>query len=130
MKIIYVFILMFITTVCSAGSLSVIPTDVDGNIAASGDVMVTFWDDDTTDGSFNEIELPSGVQCKSVLIQVVSSTDTNFDVDTGFHYSTTGNATKDWTTHTGIVIDVGKTHGSLGYVRAAAGAKVAVLVLY
>jgi len=114
-----------------AKTLKIMPVDHNGKVAASGSEAKSWWDDDDTDGTFNEIELPAGTECKSVLIQVISSVATTYTNDIGFHFSSTGSATQDWTTHVGgLIIDVGKDSGSLGYVRAAAGNKVAILVLY
>ena len=114
-----------------AGNLSLVPLDKSNNIAASGSAITTWWDATTTDGNMNEVLLPSGTECKAVLLQVVSSTTTVYD-PIAFHYSSTGTADTGWilAPESGIIINVGKVSGSLGFVRAASGYKVAILVLY
>ncbi len=123
-------ITIFLTSTAIAGLLRPLPLDKNGKAAAAGSIATTYWDDDATDGNFNLIELQTGSECKSVIIQVVSATTTVYGT-VAFHYSSTGTAAKDWITCSGsLEIDIGKVTGNLGYVRAVAGYKVAVIVLY
>jgi len=128
---IFTIIFLLIAVNSFSGNLSPIPTDTYDKIAASGSAIKTWWDSTTTDGDMHEVLLPSGTECKAVLLQVVNSTATNYD-PISFHYSSTGGAAADWVVapESGIIINIGKTTGSLGFVRAATGYKVAILVLY
>ena len=126
-----IFVIYHIPVVFAGNLLKAMPEDLNGRAAASGSEVSTFWMATDTDGTFHAITLPTGTECKAVLIQVISSSSTTFDTDVTFHYSSTGNESTGWTVHNGgHVIGVGKKSGSLGYVRATAGYKVAVEVLY
>ena len=87
-----------------AGNLSPVPTDTSDRIASSGSATVTWWDSTTTDGDFHSVSLPTGVEAKAVLIQVVSATTTDYNNDIGFHYSSTGTSSADFSKHVGGVI--------------------------
>ena len=131
--LISVLLMLFVsmTPAFSEDYLRSLPRDTNAIPAASGSALKTWWDDTATDGTFNEVLLPTGTECKSVLIQVVSASTTNYE-PIAFHYSSTGTSDTGWVVapECGIIINVGKTSGSLGFVRADSGYKVAILVLY
>ena len=97
-------------------------------LGSCGNTIKTWWDSTTTDGTMHEIVIPENVECRAVLIQVVSTNTDDFDSSVGFHYSSTGG--EDFVKITGgIILSVRKESGSLGFIRAAAGYRVAILVL-
>ena len=113
-----------------AGNPRSVPVDRNGNIAASGSEQRTWWDPTTTDGAMHEILIPEGAECKTVYIQVVSSSPTEYKI-IPFHHSSTGSELTEWTEHLeGLVMSIWKSSGSLGFVRAEAGYRVAIKALY
>lgn len=115
------------------------PTDGWSKVCSKGTVAKVFLNatnSGVTDGTFQAVVLPSGIECKSVMIQIHNGTTTDFTSfkadPPGFHFSSTGHATnKDFTNHIGShVVDIAKASGStIGHVRAASGQYVVVEVI-
>lgn len=120
-------------------NLRPLPTDGQGKICSKGSAAKVFLNatnNGLTTGSFQAVVLPSGIECKAVMIQVhngVVDDFTSFGANpAGFHFSSTGHAVnKDFTNHVGNhVIDIGKDSGeTIGYIRAASGQYVVVEVV-
>ena len=141
MVLVLLLLLCFIQLCFGASAVKVFDTDgrpqglkiEDGRIGlgSSGETVKTWWDPKATDGLMNEILIPEGTECRVVFLQVISSSNSDFDNNLGFHYSTTGGQGEDFAKFVGgVVISVRKESGSLGFIRAATGSRVAILVLY
>lgn len=120
-------------------NLRPLPTDGSSRTASRGTEATVFLNatnNGLTTGSFQAIILPSGVECKAVMIQVHNGVVDDFTSyganPIGFHFSSTGsNVNKDFTNHIGShVIDIGRISGeTIGFVRADANQYVVVEVI-
>lgn len=122
--------------------LKSMPRDNNNHPAAAGTETKVFYNDSDGDGTANdttglwqEVFLPTGAECKSVLIQVHSGTDTDYEGDTlvGFLFSHETAGDFIIVPAAGFVRSIGVIAAgstSLGFVKAAAGAKIAVVILY
>ena len=98
---------------------------------STGSELDSFWATADTTGAWDIVELPAGVDARAVLIQVHDGDADNFASNlnpAGFKHSSNSDGAG-WTNHTELVVSIRKTSGNLGYVRAAAGQKIAVKVL-
>lgn len=114
-----------------------LPSDGWNRAVASGSDTDSFWLDPAGDlsfvasGGWDEVVLPEGVECKIALIQVHTGTTdfTQADSPDMFYHSSNSDGTG-WTWHVGaFTMSIGKAEGSIGYVMAQPGKKIAVKVL-
>ena len=120
------------------GDFKPLPRDRHENICSAGSSVTVFLNpvnSGLTDGSWQAVTLPAGVECKSVMIQIHNGSLTDFSSfassPPGFHFSTTGSAGMDFIQCVGsVAVDVAGAAGAvIGYVRAAAGNVCSVMVL-
>ena len=109
-----------------------IPVDETGRIAATGTVAEAYHIEDT-DGSWQEISLPTDVDCKTVVIQVVENDDTIYDPDTAcFPFLFSHLETDGWIVAPGLGLQVGIVKSAtnvIGKIKAVTGKKVAILII-
>jgi len=103
---------------------------------SDGSQIKTFWLDTT--GAFQAVAIPADSECKTVYIQVHDGDNTVFDTsvgNVGFLISSESDGTG-WARVSphGIGVSIGKIEavdgGVIGYVKAAAGNKISVMMLY
>ncbi len=155
-KVLFLILMFFVLSVSTvyAQAVTIMSKDgtpqgvdmVDGQIKpySVGQYTKVYWNDhnsdgtpDDTDGNWQKVVLPSGEKCKTVLIQVTSGSTTVYDPSTanaGFLYSHESGGNHVVVDIIGIVISIGKqvSDGStvLGWVKAATGQKLAIMLLY
>lgn len=101
----------------------------------SSSVFLNTTDSGITDGDWQLVQLPEGIEAKSVLIQVHNGATTDFTSFASnppvFHFSTTGSTNKDFIQCVGsFSIDIFDVRSkTIGFVRAAAGNYCVVTVL-
>ena len=96
-----------------------LPTDRNGNPIDGG--IVPYVHTVTMDGTYKAITIPTGYECKGVLIKMQNGAE--------FKFSHTATATVPYITSTGLTIDVVARAGdTIGYVNVASGT-LAVLLL-
>jgi len=104
---------------------------------ATGSRCKTFWMTDATDGNWQPVSLPASTECKSVAIQVNDGVATDYVVandNFGFLFSSEADGTG-FSRYggEGVCLSLGKIYADspiIGYIKAAAGNKVAVIILY
>ena len=120
------------------GDFRPLPRDKYERVCAAGSSVTVFLNSANsglTDGSWQAVTLPAGVECKSVMIQIHNGSLTDFSSfassPPGFHFSSTGSAGRDFIQCVGSfsVDAAGLAGATLGYVRAAAGSYCVVTVL-
>ena len=103
------------------------PVDKNAQVCSIGSQIKTFWLDST--GSFQPLELPSDIECKTIKINVHDGNPTFTHIPLEFHISSESDgAAWDWW-KSGAIFSIGRTEGIICYIRADAGNKIAVTVL-
>lgn len=116
-------------------SLSSLPKDHNGTAASAASLNTVYYMDDATDGSPQEVTITTTQECKSVLIQVHPGAG-GYGAGVAFNYATSDGGDYIEVPATGLVRSIGiqgqdsATSNSLGWVTAAAGNKIAVLIMY
>lgn len=108
-----------------------IPIDATGRIAGDGTTAKTYHVD-TTDGTWQAISLPEGVECKTILLQMHGTSETEYDPDTAcspFLFSNTDATGWVVIPAYGLQLNVVKTSGVIGKIKAASGDHVSILVI-
>jgi len=104
-----------------------LPIDTNARTCAIGTTLKTFWIDAI--GSFQPLELPSGIECKTIKINVHDGSLTFAHTPIEFHISSeeTGEGWDWW--KSGAIFSIGQLEGIICYIRAEAGNKIAITIL-
>ena len=70
------------------------PVDKNAQVCSVGSQIKTFWLDAT--GSFQPLELPSGVECKTIKINVHDGNSVFTHIPLEFHISSESDGSWDW----------------------------------
>ena len=109
--------------------MQTLPTDDNKiQLQGTGSTLTTFWI--STTGGWDAVELPPGIECKSVKINVHDGVDGYAHSGSQeFMYSSLSDGSVwDWALD-GLVINVAKASGTICYVKAPSGNKITVTAL-
>ena len=103
------------------------PVYQNAQVCSIGSQIKTFWIDAT--GSFQPLELPLDIECKTIKINVHDGNSTFAHMPIEFHISSDDSSSSwDWW-KSGAIFSIGRLEGVICYIRAEVGNKIAVTVL-
>ena len=103
------------------------PIDKNARVCSVGSQIKVFWI--TATGTFQPLELPTDVECKTIKINVHDGNPNFGHVPLEFHISSDPSGHQwDWW-KSGAIFSLGRTEGIICYIRAEVGNKIVVTAL-